>query len=99
MINEYKEINKEDLELAYGSAWSIENIEAHGADSRSVEYIGSTRAKCNQNIVVDYYRDSNGGYWYRNRAIVGGQLVSMEEYIFGRKVRTYHNRREKHKVQ
>ena len=84
MLEKYREISARNLALAYGNAWSIENMAAHGAEGRSTEYIGSTRSKHDQNIVTDYYRDSAGAYWYRNRAIVGGRIVSMETYIFGR---------------
>ena len=58
-------------------------MEAHEAGGRSVDYIGS---RTEGNIVYDYYRDSAGAFWYQNRAIVNGEIVSMEQYIFGHEV-------------
>ena len=83
MKGEYKEISADLLALARGNAWSIENMEAHEAGRRSVDYIGS---RTEGNIVYDYYRDSAGAFWYKNRAIINGEIVSMEKYIFGHEV-------------
>lgn len=41
MKGEYREISADLLALAHGNAWSIENMEAHEAGGRSVDYIGS----------------------------------------------------------
>lgn len=41
MKGEYREISADLLALARGNAWSIENMEAHEAGGRSVDYIGS----------------------------------------------------------
>lgn len=76
-------ISDELLELARADAWSIECMEAHGAAGRQVDYIGS---RIEKNIIYDYYRDTAGKFWYGKRAVVNGQVVSMEEYIFGHKV-------------
>lgn len=76
----YKEIPQELLENTKGNTWSIENMAAHDAAGRSVEYIGSRREG---NILYDYYRDSAGAFWFKNRAVVNGEIVSMERYIFG----------------
>lgn len=78
---EYKEISPELLKQAYGNAYSIENMEAHGAAGRRIDYKGSRRAG---NIIYDYYRDDTGAWWYENRAVVNGCIVSMEVYIFGK---------------
>lgn len=77
----YKEIDKETLKIAYKNAWSIENMEAHGAAGRDVTYIGSD---IKRNIITDYFRDTSGCYWFGNRAINEyGEIVAMEEHIFG----------------
>ena len=81
---EFFRISEEVKAVAHGSAWSIENMEAHGAAGRQVEYIGSE--VCG-NLIYDYYIDSNGEYWYKNRAIVDNQIVSMEMYLFGKEIR------------
>ena len=83
MKEEYREISGDLLERVRGNAWSIENMEAHEAGGRSVDYIGS---RTEGNIVYDYYQDSAGAFWFRNRAIVNGEIVSMEQYIFGPEV-------------
>lgn len=81
MREAYKEIDKDTLEAAYTNAWSIENMEAHGAAGRDVTYIGSD---IKGNIITDYFRDTVGCYWFRNRAITEyGEIVSMKKYIFG----------------
>lgn len=84
MKADYKEIDAQLLEKIQGGIWSIENRAAHGAGDRSVEYIGS---RTERNIVYDYYRDSAGVYWFGNRAVVDGEIVSMERYIFGRDIK------------
>lgn len=86
MLKEYKEISEQELKRAYSSAWSMENMAAHGAADNKVEYIGSAKNAHNPNIITDYYKDNAGKYWFENRAIVDGQIVSIEVYIFGRDV-------------
>lgn len=80
-IREYKEINEDVLKVAYKNAWSIENMEAHGAAGRDCIYIGSN---IKGSIITDYFKDTVGCYWFGNRAISEyGEIVTMEEYIFG----------------
>lgn len=93
MLKDYKEISPKDFETAYRSAWSIENMAAHEAEDRSVEYIGSARERHRPELIRDYYRDSTGAYWYGNRAEINGQLVSMEFYIFGKRIKKRANER------
>lgn len=83
-VSGYTEISPADLEAAKGNAWSIESMEGHDAGGRATTYIGSITE---DHIIYDYFRDSQGGYWYQNRAIKDGQIVSMEVYIFGREIR------------
>lgn len=81
---EYKELSPALLEQLKGrEVWSMENMAEHGADGRTVEYVGSITKG---SIVRDYYRDNAGGWWYKNRAIVNGCIVSMEAYIFGKEI-------------
>ena len=85
MKEEYREIDPELLKLINGNAWSIENMDAHGAGGRSTTYIGSRKEK---HTVYDYYRDNAGAFWYKSRAILpSGEIVSMERYIFGHEIR------------
>lgn len=95
MKTKYKEIAKELLEVVHNSAWSIENMEAHGAAGRNVTYIGSNvkgylnNDSKNGKRIFDYYRDTAGDYWYKNRVLLpSGEIVSVEMSLFGRKVRT-----------
>ena len=83
MKSQYKVIAPEVLEQAQRNAWSIENMAAHGAADRTIEYVGSSRKG---KVIYDYYRDSTGAWWYGNRGIVDGHIVSMEVYIFGKEI-------------
>ena len=86
---EYREITPELLERVKGNAWSIESME-QGEGGRAVNYLGSTRQGA---IIRDYYVDAEGKYWYRNRAIVDGHIVSMEVYLFGKETSAIKRRR------
>lgn len=90
LSQEYKEISPELLEQAHKNAYSIENMEAHEAEGRSTEYIGSHREG---SIIYDYYRDNAGAWWYQNRGVIDGRIVSMEVYIFGRDIKRERARR------
>lgn len=97
----YRAIDPELLQAIKGDAWSIESMAAHGADGRGVEYIGSSISgyldndKSKGQFIFDYYRDTTGAYWFKNRALLpNGEIVSMERYIFGREIR-----KEKYKKQ
>ena len=79
----YWEIAEATLKIAYKDAWSIENMVAHGAEGRVVVYIGSVRKG---NIITDYYGDSEGYYWFKNRGVRNGEILNMDEYIFGHKI-------------
>lgn len=98
MSGDYKEIDPELLQAIHGDAWSIESMAAHGAGGRSTQYIGSTVSgyldndKRNGKFVFDYYRDSVGSFWFKNRALLpSGEIVSMDRYIFG-----YEIKKERH---
>lgn len=87
MKEAYKEISSEQLKTMSGNAWSIENMDAHGAGGRTVEYIGSRTTNC---TIYDYYKDSAGEFWYENRALLPtGEIISMERRIFGREVKRF----------
>lgn len=90
----YREIEPELLQVIGGDAWSIENMEGHEAGDRKVTYIGSRQGgyldnhRKNGRKIYDYYRDTVGAYWFRNRALLpSGEIVSMEVYLFGREAR------------
>ena len=61
---------------------SMENMETLGAKDRVLEYAGSIIT--HGYLVRDYYRDTAGEWWYENRAVLDGRIVSMETYLFGR---------------
>lgn len=91
---EYKVIDPELLKAINGDAWSIESMAAHGAGGRGVEYIGSRISgyldndKSKGQFIFDYYRDTAGAYWFKNRAMLpNGEIVSMDMYIFGREIK------------
>lgn len=87
---EYSEIPQTMLERINGNAWSIESRQAD-EESSELLYLGSARKG---DIVRDYYSDSQGRYWYRNRAVVDGRIVSMEVYIFGKDARELKRKRD-----
>lgn len=94
MYKDFRAIDPELLEIAHGSAWSIESMAAHGAGGRSVEYIGSSikgfldNDKRKGKYIYDYYRDTAGAYWFKNRALLpSGEIVSIDMYIFGREIK------------
>lgn len=94
MKENFRAINPKLLEKAHGSTWSIGTMAAHGAGTRRVEYIGSDirgyldNDKRNGQRVWDYYRDTAGAYWFKNRALLpSGEIVSMDMYIFGREIK------------
>lgn len=94
MQEAYKQIDPELLQVINGDVWSIESMAAHGAGGLSVEYIGSRISgyldndKKKGKIIFDYYRDTAGAYWFKNRALLpSGEIVSMDVYIFGREIR------------
>ena len=105
MKEEYRAIEPELLREIYGDAWSIENMAAHGAGGRGVEYIGSSISgyldndKRNGKFIFDYYRDTAGAYWFKNRALLpNGEIVSMDRYIFGREIKKEKNTRQYRKT-
>lgn len=76
-------------------AWSVENMKAHEAEGREITYIGSEVRglldgdEKNGRLVFDYYRDTAGGWWFKNRALLpSGKIVSMELYLFGHEIKT-----------
>lgn len=82
---EYKELSPELREQLKGrDVWSIESMSGHEAAGRTVEYVGST--KLGGHLLRDYYRDNTGAWWYGNRAMVDGTVMSMEAYIFGKEI-------------
>lgn len=93
MKEAYKEIPPESLRAIEGNAWSVENMEAHGASERSLEYIGS---RTTNGIIYDYYEDNMGEFWYDNWAMLPtGEIVSMERRIFGREIKRFGNYRSR----
>ena len=99
---EFKQISPEVLQIAQSTAWSLDNMDAHGAGGREVEYLGSQVNGFLDNdqrkgmLVFDYYQDNTGAYWFKNRAMLpGGAIVSMDFYLFGRKPDRTRSRRHK----
>lgn len=74
-----------ELSRAQKEAYTMENMAAHGAAGNSVTYIGTVTTG---NRLADYYKDSSGRYWFRERIrLPNGVIVSQEEAIFGRKLK------------
>ena len=67
---------------------------AHAAGGRGVHYIGSSISGYLDNdsrkgrLLFDYYRDTAGAFWFKNRALLpNGEIINMEQYIFGKEIR------------
>ena len=93
MKQDYWEIPPENLPAVQQKAWSIENMEAHGAAGRNYSYIGSARKGAldgdsrNGTLIHDYFKDDTGQYWFSARALLpSGDLVSINKYLFGHEV-------------
>lgn len=91
-VKGFKQISPEIEKTAYKKAWSIGSMEGHDAAGRSVKYIGSSMDSYVDGIptkgryLTDYFIDSEGDYWYSTRVMLpSGELISMEEHIFGKK--------------
>lgn len=83
--NRFKPLPEHLVEVAYHSAWSIQNMDAHGKENESAEYVGSVE-KENGNI-TDYFKDNSGGWWFDSRfRKPTGEIISMEKKIFGRTI-------------
>lgn len=82
-----KKISPEILQVAKNQAWSIESMAGHNASDRSVEYIGSSIGEERDDgtrSVMDFYKDSSGDWWYKNRIMLpSGKVVTTEYYILG----------------
>lgn len=57
-------MSNKELELAWTKAYSIENMQAHGAEGRETEYIGTIIKNRTSYL---FYKDSTGAYWYRSK--------------------------------
>lgn len=88
----FKQIPEKLLEEARSNAYSLERREKQGG----LEYLGSEipgaqkRAGVDSWHVYDYFKDSDGDHWYQTRVLLpSGELISMEEWIFGHKIKKY----------
>lgn len=100
----FMQISPEVLPIAKSNAWSLDNMDAHEAGGRVVEYIGSQVSGFLDNdqhkgkLIFDYYQDNTGAYWFKNRAMLpSGAIVSMDFYLFGKESKRKLSRRQKKK--
>lgn len=84
MREKYKEVAPEILEVAFKTAYPMRCMKAWEAEGRDTTYVGSCT---DGNLVTDYYKDDVGAFWYENRGIVNGQIVSMDVYLFGHEIK------------
>lgn len=85
-MHELIEITLRQMKLIHEKGcWSMENMAAHGAEGRKVEYIGSYVAAPfldGTAPVREYYRDELGCYWYQSKMrLPGGRIIAMEKYL------------------
>ena len=92
--NGFHELGQEEVKKIKEEAWSAESMPGHDAVNLATRYLGSSfedsmPSKDGEAVkVFDYFVDSVGGYWYSVRVLLPtGKLISMEEFLFGRKVK------------
>lgn len=71
----------DELEIAWKNAYSIENMAAHGATGRQMNYIGTVERGTRLYL---FYRDSSGAYWFKNNIKTDRGIVPEYEGIFGK---------------
>lgn len=92
--NGFKPLPEHLIEISYYSAWSIQNMDAHGKGNETAQYVGSVEKK--DGNITDYFKDKKGGWWFDSRfRKPTGEIISMEEKVFGRTL----PKREKRKWQ
>lgn len=98
----FKPLDPELLAKVREEAWSIENMEAHEADQNQLTYIGGEmegllgKSEDDGTLLREYYIDSRGRYWYRNRVrLSDGQTVNMDVYLFGKEIRARNTGRKR----
>lgn len=80
----FKPLPEHLIEIAFHSAWSIQNMAAHGKNE-SASYVGSVEDK--KGNITDYFKDNSGGWWFDSRFRKHtGEIISMKEKIFGREL-------------
>lgn len=85
-MNELIELTDQQIKMIHEKGcWSMENMAAHGAEGRKVEYIGShvTEPFLDGTAPVrEYYKDETGDYWYQSKMrLPGGRIITMEKYM------------------
>lgn len=86
----YGDIQKMNMEELRKNAYSLGSKEE---EDGGVTYLGM---RVEENQVTKYYQSQNGKYWHKRCFLKDGEIISEEEYIFGRKIKKYepkHRRR------
>lgn len=65
------------------SAYSYESRAGHGKEELNTELLGSVQVS--ENKAYEVYKDTEGNYWYKTKFIKDGEIISDEEYIFGKR--------------
>lgn len=74
-----------ELKECLKEAWSIENMEAHGAADRTLEDIGTIPTAFGK--FVRLFEDSAGEYWYQTLYGTKDGVVTEYEAVFGHRKR------------
>jgi hypothetical protein len=77
----------ESVEEKLSRAWSMENMDKHKEDIRNTVYVGMcVRGR----RVYRVYEDDTGSTWYKTCYVdpITGEILSDEEKIFGKKLKT-----------
>lgn len=79
LMNLNKEVTVNEIEIAIREAYSLR-------DDNSTGMKEVYRREKNGRISI-FYKDSEGNYWFKTKYRKNGEIVSEEEYIFGRKIK------------
>lgn len=73
-------MTEEELEVCYKKSASYENRAGYKKEHLRTEKIGQI---VNGNQIKEIYKDTEGNYWYQNKYIKDGRVISEYEKIFG----------------
>ncbi|OYO84337.1 hypothetical protein CG709_15300 [Lachnotalea glycerini] len=77
-------IKTSEFEVARKEAFSIKG------SSSGMRYIGAVEYK--DGNVNKFFKDENGDYWFESWRRVNDKLITEEEYIFGKKIKSFRKR-------
>lgn len=74
----------EQLEECLKEAYTYENRAGHDKEHLKTSFIGRLAQPGGR--ILDLYEDTSGSYWFKELRDTPEGIVTLEEFIFGRKV-------------